>query len=243
MSIYFATHPNCTDPARVGGKAASLARCVLAGLPVPNFLVVDGDNVDRDEFEAYVGKLSMPVAVRSSAVGEDGDEDSYAGQHDTFLAVDSPSKAWESYRQCVDSIHSDRAVAYRSTRGLPTPRMAVIVQAMVDADASGVLFTRHPITDEETLVIEAGEGAGAVVDGTGGTVTLVTSEDGPPTILVPRSDGSDPIEVPVPPLADLADRLKGIYGDALDIEWAIQGGVLSLLQVRPITTTEAGGMI
>ena len=55
MSIYFATHPNCTDPARVGGKAASLARCVLAGLPVPNFLVVDGDNVDRDEFEAYVG--------------------------------------------------------------------------------------------------------------------------------------------------------------------------------------------
>ena len=243
MSIYFATHPNCTDPARVGGKAASLARCVLAGLPVPNFLVVDGDNVDRDEFEAYVGKLSMPVAVRSSAVGEDGDEDSYAGQHDTFLAVDSPSQAWESYRQCVDSIHSDRAVAYRSTRGLPTPRMAVIVQAMVDADASGVLFTRHPITDEETLVIEAGEGAGAVVDGTGGTVTLVTSEDGSPTILVPRSDGSDPIEVPVPPLADLADRLKGIYGDALDIEGAIQGGVLSLLQVRPITTTEAGGMI
>jgi len=241
MSIYFATHPNCTDPARVGGKAASLARCVLAGLPVPNFLVVDGDNVDRDEFEAYVGKLSMPVAVRSSAVGEDGDEDSYAGQHDTFLAVDSPSKAWESYRQCVDSIHSDRAVAYRSTRGLPTPRMAVIVQAMVDADASGVLFTRHPITDEETLVIEAGEGAGAVVDGTGGTVTLVTSEDASPTILVPHSDGSDPIEVPVQALADLADRLKAIYGDALDIEWAIQGGVLSLLQVRPITTTEGGG--
>ena len=241
MSIYFATHPNCTDPGRVGGKASSLARCVLAGLPVPNFLVVDGDNVDRDEFEAYVGKLSMPVAVRSSAVGEDGDEDSYAGQHDTFLAVDSPSKAWESYRQCVDSIHSDRAVAYRSTRGLPTPRMAVIVQAMVDADASGVLFTRHPITDEETLVIEAGEGAGAVVDGTGGTVTLVTSEDASPTILVPHSDGSDPIEVPVQALADLADRLKAIYGDALDIEWAIQGGVLSLLQVRPITTTEGGG--
>jgi phosphoenolpyruvate synthase/pyruvate phosphate dikinase len=252
MSIYFATHPQCTDPARVGGKAASLARCVLAGLPVPNFLVVDGDvdRDERDEFEAYVGKLTMPVAVRSSAVGEDGDEDSYAGQHDTFLNVDSPSKAWESYRQCVDSIHSDRAVAYRSTRRFtlqhwpqPIPHMAVIVQEMVDADASGVLFTRHPITDEETLVIEAGEGAGAVVDGTGGTVTLVTSEDASPTILVPHSDGSDPIEVPVQALADLADRLKAIYGDALDIEWAIQGGVLSLLQVRPITTTEAGGMI
>ena len=247
MSIYFATHPQCTDPARVGGKAASLARCVLAGLPVPNFLVVDGDvdRDERDEFEAYVGKLTMPVAVRSSAVGEDGDEDSYAGQHDTFLHVDSLSAAWESYRQCLDSIHSDRAVAYRSTRRFtlqhwpqPIPHMAVIVQEMVDADASGVLFTRHPITDEETLVIEAGEGAGAVVDGTGGTVTLVTSEDASPTILVPHSDGSDPIEVPVQALADLADRLKAIYGDALDIEWAIQGGVLSLLQVRPITTTE-----
>ena len=251
MGIYWSTHKFCLDEGVVGGKAASLARCVRAGLPVPNFLVaVDPALPDQGrfsayaefyalvEFNTYVQGLDMPVAVRSSAVGEDGDEDSYAGQHDTFLGVDSLSAAWQSYRRCVDSIHSDRAVAYREARGLPTPRMAVIVQTMVDADASGVLFTRHPVTDEETLVIEAGEGAGSVVDGTGKTVTLVTSEDASPAILVPRGNGSDPVEVPVQGLADMADKLKAIYGNALDIEWAIKGGELSLLQVRPITTTE-----
>ena len=252
MSIYWSTHSKCLDEDVVGGKAASLARCVRAGLPVPDFFVdatvefrfkggwakMHSPINHDDTFLAYAQKLNMPVAVRSSAVGEDGDEDSYAGQHDTFLHVDSPSKAWEAYRQCLDSIHSDRAVAYREARGLPAPRMAVIVQEMVDADASGVLFTRHPVTDEETLVIEAGEGAGSVVDGTGSTVTLVASEDASPTILVPRSDGSAPVEVPVQGLADMADKLKALYGNALDIEWAISGGELSLLQVRPITTSE-----
>tara|TARA_Y100000310_G_scaffold331430_1_gene405008 strand:+ start:383 stop:1123 length:741 start_codon:yes stop_codon:yes gene_type:complete len=242
MGIYWSTHKFCLDEGVVGGKAASLARCVRAGLPVPNFLVVV-EAANRDEFYAlvefntYLRRLDMPVAVRSSAVGEDGDEDSYAGQHDTFLHVDSLSAAWGAYRQCVDSIHSDRAVAYREARGLPTPRMAVIIQEMVDADASGVLFTRHPVTDEETLVIEAGEGVGSVVEGTGRTVTLVTSEDASPTILVPLS-GTAPVEIPVQGLTDMADKLKALYGHALDIEWAIKGGELSLLQVRPITTSE-----
>jgi pyruvate,water dikinase len=246
MGIYWSTHKFCLDEGVVGGKAASLARCVRAGLPVPNFLVaVEAANRDEFyalvEFNTYLRRLDMPVAVRSSAVGEDGDEDSYAGQHDTFLHVDSLSAAWESYRQCLDSIRSDRAVAYRAARGLPVPRMAVIVQEMVDADASGVLFTRHPVTDEETLVIEAGEGAGSVVDGTGRTVTLVTSEDASPTILVPLSAGTAPVEIPVQGLADMAGKLKALYGNALDIEWAISGGELSLLQVRPITTTEERG--
>jgi len=118
--------------------------------------------------DAYRRLGAGPVAVRSSAVEEDLPEASFAGQQDTFLDICGEQDLLAAICLCWASLWSDRAVAYRRehARTPGEPQMAVVVQAMIHCDVSGVVFSVDPVSGADSVVIEAAAGASLVVSGT-----------------------------------------------------------------------------
>ena len=253
-----------------GGKAVSLGAALRAGLPVPPGVAVPASLVDHiadarsDAVAALLESEHLPdarLAVRSSAVGEDSGDASFAGQHATRLNVRRPGLQ-AAVRVVWESARTASALAYRSRKGLPPePRIAVVVQMLVEPLAAGVLFTRNPVTGADERMIEAAWGLGeAVVNGAvipdrfrlDARGRLVESSPGEKDVKVWYGEDDGTIDVPVPAdlrsvpclrteqveaLNALADRCIGVWGPALDIEWALAGdGRLYLLQCRPITT-------
>lgn len=176
------------DPLEVGGKAANLTRLESAGVVVPTWIVItapmaaagvgstgahagagDGDGLDRELAAALrtTGLDRRLLAVRSSAVGEDAEGASFAGQFETVLGVpgSDPGAVAAAVRRVRESAASERVLAYAGSAA--PPRMAVILQALVDAGASGVAFSADPVTgDRGTSVVSAVRGLGeALVSG------------------------------------------------------------------------------
>jgi pyruvate,water dikinase len=202
------------------------------------------------------------VAVRSSAAGEDGPETSFAGQQETTLNVDR-AELVDAVKACWASLYTPRAVAYRRENdyALSEATMAVVVQRMVNAEKSGVLFTRDPSTGEHRTVIEGVWGLGeAVVSGAVTPDTYVLDDDGglrdlqvaeQSTMYALDTEDGGTIAQDVGPdrrerrvlsddelsrLATLGHRIESHYGQPQDIEWAIDDGEFYILQSRPITT-------
>src|ERR1051326_7120173 len=140
----------------VGGKGAQLGAMLGARLPVPEGFCVTtpanrgGMTAERGDaiIRTYEAMGSPAVAVRSSATAEDLPDASFAGQQDTFLDVRGPDAVVDAVQKCWQSLFTERAVAYRRDRSIPDDgvAMAVVVQRMVAAEASGVLFTVHPVS-------------------------------------------------------------------------------------------------
>ena len=220
--------------------------------------------LDRHQGEA--GPSPLPVAVRSSATSEDSADASFAGLQDTFLWVRGADDIVEHVRCCWASLYSVESVTYRLRRKLPEEGLAiaVVVQQMVDARCSGVMFTRSPLTgDRSVIVLEASWGLGSAV--VGGEVTpdswvvnKVTGEVLRRTIsrklhrhvADPSGRGVRVEDVPEglqesPALDDAALRklvavgraVERHYGAPQDIEWAWAAGDDQpfLLQSRPET--------
>ncbi|MDZ7731952.1 MAG: PEP/pyruvate-binding domain-containing protein [Acidimicrobiia bacterium] len=212
---------------------------------------------------AYDALGGGPVAVRSSATAEDAADTSFAGMNETYTNVVGAEALIDRVVDCWASLFGDRVVSYRSSRGLDDePAIAVVVQRMVDAESSGVMFTVDPSSgDPEHLVIEAAFGLGEVV--VGGQVepdTYVVAREGPrvSTVrvghkafrIVRDPDGSERHEDLDPAtgrsrvldddrileVARLGLRVEEHYGAPQDTEWAVEDDVLWLLQSRPITT-------
>jgi pyruvate,water dikinase len=259
--------------AAFGGKAVSLGAAIRAGLPVPSGVALGAALVDRaaaGDAAAAAAVMTSPhiprarLAVRSSAVGEDSAGASFAGQHATKLNVQRAGLL-DAVRVVWQSARTESALAYRERKGLPPhPRVGVVVQALIEPVAAGVLFTRNPLTGANERVIEAAWGLGeAVVNGAvvpdrvrldarGGVLEFVTGDK---DIKVWYGDGAGTVEVAVeaalrhaPCLTDahlatlhtLAERCQRVWGPALDLEWALgQDGAMYLLQCRPITTLAA----
>ena len=224
----------------------------------------------RTAYRASGMPIGEGVAVRSSAIGEDS-ELSFAGQFETVLNVPEPGVA-EAWKQVVVSRFSSRAVFYRRAAGLAevdTP-MAVLVQRMVRAAASGVLFTRRP-DDPKTpmLLITAVRGLGAEVSAgvamadefvvsrgqprrilerriAHKSVRLVSRDGGGVTQLAEAAEGEDRAAITddtVLRLAEAALRVERYFGSAQDIEWTIDAqGDLFMLQARPIRIEKAERM-
>lgn len=250
-----------------GGKAAQLGAALRAGLPVPEGLalrhdlvaaVAEGDADACARLEAACGALRGPLAVRSSAIGEDGAAASFAGQHATLLNV---TRVAEAVGEVWRSAFAESARAYRQRVGADGPvRMGVVVQRLVDADAAGVMFTRNPLTRADELVVEAGWGLGeAVVQGMivpdmfrlsrAGAVLEARPGHKPIAIRRRRDGNTETVEVAaarveapclsgdqLAALAGLAARCDQAFGAVPhDIEWAVEGAALYLLQRRPVT--------
>jgi pyruvate, water dikinase len=142
------------DEALFGGTKAQLAVGLRASLPVPNGVALSVplvEAISRDETAAAttldhaVNKLRPPLAVRSSAVGEDSGQASFAGQHLTRLNLHTTTQVRAAVAAIRHSARNPAALEYRSRLGLPRrPRIALLVQEFVDADCAGVLFSRNP---------------------------------------------------------------------------------------------------
>jgi pyruvate,water dikinase len=252
-----------------GGKAASLARAIAAGLPAPQGFALAWDLADRvaaQDAEAIAAvrrafhEVEGAVAARSSAVGEDSMDASFAGQHVSILNVTSEDMLVDAVRTIHASAHAESALAYRTKMGLAgKPRIGVVVQAMIDADVAGVLFTRNPLTGAKEFVVEAAWGLGEAV--VSGLVTPDHFRIAPDGSILERTAGhkdfvvrfapeGGTIERPVKPedmgrlsltdtelaeLHRLGSRCETHFGSPQDLEWAFANGTLFLLQSRPIT--------
>lgn len=212
--------------------------------------------------DAYLKLGGGPVAVRSSATAEDGAEFSFAGQQETILGVVGPDAVIDAVERCWKSLHTERAIAYRRLKGIPHDglAMAVVVQQLVPADVAGVMFTRDPQDPSgNTMAVEASWGLGEAV--VSGRVTpdrfrvdringaAVEKHAGRKTVRITAA-GEEPVSDPqitafclsdteLSRLVDLGRNVEAFYGDPRDIEWAIAGGSVFLLQARPITTASA----
>lgn len=258
-----------TDSGSFGGKSASLARAIAAGLPVPPGValsvsavesVVRGDVETITALEDVVRSLGGSVAVRSSAVGEDDQESSFAGQHATLLNVRTHHDLIEAVEEVHQSAHSASALAYRQRMAIEVePRIGVTVQQLVAADAAGVLFTRNPATGADERLIEAAWGLGEAV--VSGIVIPDSYRIDPDGVVMERHPGEKAVqlrpgrrggieEIAVEPervaalclgddhleaLHQLTRSCERTYGGCLDIEWAFADGRLYLLQCRAIT--------
>lgn len=231
------------DPGRrdlVGGKAAGLAELIRSGERVPDGFCVTTEAHSRGEvpraevLAAYDGLGGGPVAVRSSATAEDLPTASFAGQHDTFLSVTGAEQLLQAIRGCWESLHTERAMAYREAAGVPhdTVRMAVVVQRVVDAEVAGVLFTANPVTGSRSeTVVDAAPGLGAAV------VEGMTAADHYVLDGAATEERGCLTSARLTELRDVGQRLQRQLGAPQDVEWAYdRNGLLWLLQSRPITT-------
>ena len=232
----------------VGGKAAGLAALIGMGLPVPRGFVVLAAAKERfppDLSRHYEALGGGRVAVRSSAIGEDGEDASFAGQYETLLGVEGLGALQAAILRCVASAESHHATAYAQDRAAAEgdrPSMCVVVQRMVEARAAGVLFTADPVSGRrDRLVIDAVEGLGEA---------LVSGEKTPDHVqldleyrVVTRELAGEAPVLSDAELAELARAARGAaekVGAPLDMEWAIDGeGRVHWLQARPITTLPA----
>lgn len=294
MEVLWRGHADCHDVNRAGAKAAHLSRlasryriplgfCLAAqassqwtelidrtrpASSTPGILPALSDalaSAYRDLGE-ICGVADPSVAVRSSAIAEDGSTHSFAGQHETYLNIVGAHAVAEAVVRCWTSVRMARALAYRQQQGLSVAGagLAVLVQQLVPADASAVVFSANPITrSDDEVMINASWGLGESI--VSGTVT-------PDTYIVRKSDlamgfrdiaekrrmtvlaqqGTHEVSVPcrhertpsiddgqVVELARLSIALETAMGWPVDIECAYRGRDLYLLQCRPITTLTA----
>jgi pyruvate,water dikinase len=217
---------------------------------------------------AYRALGAPAVAVRSSVTAEDLPEASFAGQQDTYLNVRGQEALAAAVRRCWASLWTACAIAYRARQGIDPAAvaLAVVVQALVPAEAAGVLFTVDPLDgDESRIVVNAAWGLGeAVVGGRVSPDTLVLDKASGQVL---RQDVADKevmtaptergtAEVAVEPdrrrrpvidqaraaeLAALGRAVEAHFGRPQDIEWALADGRLYLLQARPVTALQAPG--
>jgi phosphoenolpyruvate synthase/pyruvate phosphate dikinase len=276
----------------VGGKSAHLGDLRRAGFPVPQGFAVTThafdqasipaglvpeearqlvvtraipDAVEESIVSAYAGLGDdPPVAVRSSAVAEDGAEASFAGVQDTYLWIRGAGEVTHAVRRCWASYFNDEAVAYRAGHTGTAPGRSVAVQLMVDARVAGVMFTLNPVSgDPSCVAIDASYGLGTTIVGGDVTpdsflVSKVTREITRTTIgekavecvadvaagkTVVRDVEPDRRARPslepdeVLRLVELARAVERHYGCAQDLEWAIdrRTGEILLLQSRAET--------
>ena len=238
--------------------AATRLREVIAANPLP----VEIGEALRHAYRA-LGEES-PVAVRSSAVGEDGEAASFAGQQETFLNVRGEHDIGRHVQACWASFFAPRAMFYRSQKGtLSDTRMAVVVQEMVLADKSGVMFTVDPIRKRrDRMVIEAVFGLGeGVVSGeitpdhyvldreTASLVEAFIAVQTSAILSDSEHGGTHHVELSeergsarvldadeLDELHEIGLRVERCFGSPQDIEWCFRGHELFLLQSRPITT-------
>jgi pyruvate,water dikinase len=248
--------------ARLADDAHAALRQAIAESPLPGSV----DQTVRRGWTVLRERIGPEprLAIRSSAIDEDGGGYSFAGLHDTILGVRDEDGFVAAVRRCWASLWTDRSIAYRRSTGLiDNLAIAVIAQQLVPCDVSFVAFSADPVTgDENRVLINAAWGLGeAIVSGIvtpdniavgplgdiidytiGDKETMIVPDDsvsgGTQTVPVPRSMRRLPAlsATHAGTIASLARRLAHDFGHPVDLEGGLAGGQLHLFQARPITT-------
>lgn len=277
--LFWLSSAACRNAALVGGKAANLSQLHAIArkldFPVPpgfciaahaeNLTPALAEQIVRayTQLGQYCGQLQPAVAVRSSAVAEDGPKASFAGQHDSYLNVIGAAAVLEAVQKCWASAHQPRALAYRRQHGLPAARgLAVLVQLLIPADAAFVAFSADPNTGQrDRVVINAAWGLGeslvsgsttpdlyvtrkhngqllAQQIGAKARMTILAPHGQTQEVAVPQALQREPALTPaqVLRLTTLVRTLEATLHWPVDVEGAVVGDQLYLLQCRPITT-------
>ncbi len=214
------------------------------------------------------GKDSIFVAIRSSATTEDLADSSFAGQQDTYLEVKGEDDVLEKVKKVFASLFTARAIYYRKKRGFSKEKfaLAVIVQKMIDSDKSGVIFSQNPIKQNKNIIIESVFGLGeGIVSGrinpdsyeVSRELEVINKKIANKKIALTRNSQGEVEKVNLKPevsssqvleeseiksLTHLAIKIEDHYQKPQDIEFAIEGGEIYIVQSRPITTkTQAPG--
>jgi pyruvate,water dikinase len=251
------------DPDAARRLRAAIARRELP--PRVRDAVVEGVASHGDGSGSGAAPPPDAWAVRSSAVAEDREEASFAGQYDSFLDVRGEAAVLDRVRACMASLFTDRATAYRDRSGIPSGdvAMAVVVQRMVPADAGGVLFTADPVSgNRRVAVVEAALGSAAAVVGgetdpdharidrrTGEVLSYERHSDpgagggsraGPAGAS--QSSRAEGRKRPVlddrrlEELVETGREIEELFGGRpQDVEWCLAEGRLHVLQSRPVT--------
>ena len=257
------------DEAIFGAKAVGLGEAARAGFPIPPGIALAGDLTEAVAagHESAIGEvmesarfLTGPLAVRSSAVGEDSADASFAGQHLTLLNVPSSADLGAAIRQIWWSANSDSVITYRKRVGLfDRPNVGVVVQSLLNPEVAGVMFTQNPVNGTDERVIEASWGLGEAVvaarvipdhfrlDRSGQVLERIR---GLKKVAIRAVPTGGTVEREVAPelvqalclddrqlqlLNALAARCDQVYGPARDIEWAYADDQIYLLQCRAVT--------
>ena len=211
--------------------------------------------------EAAFAQMQKPIAVRSSAIGEDSAAASFAGQHATILNVMTSAQLTTAIDEVVQSALSLSAASYREKLDVVgAPSMGIVLQELFNPESAGVMFTRNPLNGAEERVIEAAWGLGEVVVAglvipdyyrlsPAGEILERRVGDKDIALRLLAEGGTEEIEVPADKanakilndddlqnLHQLALRCEAVYGPDLDMEWGLAAGRLVLLQCRAITT-------
>jgi pyruvate,water dikinase len=254
---------NVDDPKALNG-AAETAKNLIIDTPMPGNI----EKAIRDYYAELCKREGeeVYVAARSSATAEDLPEASFAGQQETFLNVRGANELVKDVQKCWASLYGARAIYYRVEQKFPHEQVsiAVVVQKMVDAEEAGVLFTNHMTTGENVTIIEAAWGLGeSVVSGAVSPDTYIVDNKSyeikqkkiatKQTMIIrdKKTRKNKKMDVPenkknaqvlpddiIVKLAKLGQIVLEHYGKPQDIEWAVAGGEIYLLQSRPITTIQ-----
>jgi len=242
---------DAVDSKKFGGKATQLNLAIKHKLPVPKGYVISNSLLEQ----FIQGKVSLAaelslvlkelgaIAVRSSAIGEDCKSQSYAGQYVSLLNVASVTEAEQAIIAVQQSVYSKRVKLYNERFGIAdVPKMAVLLQQMVNANTSGILFTQDPVAKTNEIIIEAHWGLGeSIASGQVIPDFFRLSREG--QILVKKT-GNDTErctndlclnDTELRQLHQLARICETVFGKDLDMEWAFDQHGLYLLQCRPIT--------
>jgi len=223
-------------PRRIGRKAERLAQLAKLGAPIPRTWVCDwrahaawmqGDLRIVELLSSELTGLLSPngtYAVRSSADTEDGSQRSLAGQFESYLRV----RGTDEVLAAVEGV-------WRSAARSAGSRMGVIIQEMVHAEASGIAFSRNPVTGGDEVVIEAVAGTSeALTSGAVSPERWIVCPDEVPTAGAGVVDGSQ-----LQQIAGAARKWGAALGIPIDLEWAFDGTGLFWLQLRPISTLQS----
>ncbi len=217
-----------------------------------------------DRYEQYVKDHRVRFsAVRSSATAEDLEGASFAGLQETYLNVTGVEHILSAVRKCWGSLFTSRVLVYRQRKGFDhaAVRLAVLVQKMVDATVSGILFTKDPNTGENHMIVEAGWGLGeAIVGGEvtpdhyvidGASLKVIHKQISEQNVRIVRAEGGGNRREEVPSaergrqklpdhrlqrLVSLARVIESHYRRPMDVEWCADPESLYVVQARPVTT-------
>ncbi|WP_114783677.1 PEP/pyruvate-binding domain-containing protein [Botryobacter ruber] len=239
MYILPLQHPLTLQEA--GGKACSLSLMARHGFPVPAGFVIENGAFEHftatgstdlhwleAELEHHLSQVGAAAyMVRSSGVGEDSEQGSFAGQLQSFCCSADTQNILQHIVKCWQSYHSDNVQVYQQHAGVQLQGMGVVVQQLIEPDYAGVLFTQAP-GGEPVMLCEYVQGHGE---------KLVSGQENPERFSCSRAVGKISFAVPFPfeALYGQALQLEQLYQQPLDIEWVAKDGQIWLVQARPIT--------